>query len=186
MVNIRTRTRIARAFTLNRAITSCIVAALGTAIAFAIIFLFPLVTADKEILAAYAKHSLPQPFFSMVIGIATALLVAFAFGIKKLWHSMRLGLIPLSAPLWIACVATSWIALEVHRPRLAASVMAAPALLSLAVLFLRKPRKGNDEKSSDASLDLPVPEGGEDLLGLGEAIAHSLQRLSSSDLELPR
>ena len=107
MVNIKSLSwaRLITALTADRAIAACGAVVLGTAIAFVVSFLFPLIAPDENLLKAYARQYLPIYTVAMGRVIGIALLVIFVFSVGKLWRSLRLGLVPFSTSIWVACAA---------------------------------------------------------------------------------
>lgn len=100
-----------------------------------------------------------------------ALLAIFLLTFAKLWRSLRLGLVRLSASIWAAFVAISWFSIESHHPRIAIGVVSGFCVLVSLTSFLRNSHASSKVESSEAAkVELPVSEDGEDLLGLGEAI----------------
>ena len=96
-----------------------------------------------------------------------ALLAIFLLTFAKLWRSLRLGLVRLSASIWAAFVAISWLSIESHHPRIAIGVVSGFCVLVSLTSFLRKSHASSKVESSEAAkVELPVSEE----LGLGEAI----------------
>jgi hypothetical protein len=96
----------------------------GTATAFILLFLFPLIRPDEDILQAYTKQSLPTHAIAMSLVVGIALLAMLAYGVPKLWRSLRLGLLSLSFLLWATCVAIFWVLIDTHHPKLAITAIA--------------------------------------------------------------
>jgi hypothetical protein len=153
--------------------------AAGTALAFLLLFLFPLVVPDEQILQGYIKQSLPLHAFAMavVIGIAVIAVVILTVRIR-IWRSLQLGLIRLPFWFWICIVAGFWLLAESHHYGFALGTVVSAVILSLAIRACAKritdaPRE--DSKVLDA--DLPVPENGEDLLGRRPFVEELVSRI---------
>jgi hypothetical protein len=112
--------------------------------------------------------ALPQILVIALCVIAIALLQNFP---RKLGRSVELGLMNSVDWVWAPAVAVSWLAHEYRRDRVTiASLACALALSGITRLFRRREGQRGQNESSPLEPDLPVLEGGEDLLGRGELI----------------
>jgi hypothetical protein len=85
----------------------------------------------------------------------------------KIWHSLRLGLVPISNWVWAIATAAFWIAYERHRTGVAWGSLASAAAVSITAYLIGKASTSGADRRGTGLLDpdLPVAEGGEDLLG---------------------
>jgi hypothetical protein len=161
----------------------CLYAVLaGTATAFLILVLSPLKGFVKDLIDPYAGLTTPIHFRAQIIVASLALIALLTLALIKLvpriWRSLRLGLIPIHNWVWAPVSLVFWIALEWHHPETAWGSVAIGLLVTLAGRLIRKPaQEGRSSASGTLEPDLPVPEGGEDLLdrrGLIESLVSTL------------
>ena len=147
--------------------------AVGTALAFFVLLFLPWKKNAEQVIEPFLKLRLPSTTTAQLIVVLLSLL-AIALVTKfprKLGHSLRLGLIMGLGWIWAPSVTSFWIAYQFHRPLLACGVLALALVVITAVnLIGRYP--GSTEPAGQSMLDpdLPVPEGGEDLLGRRDLI----------------
>ncbi len=150
----------------------------GTAVAFLLLVLFPLVQPNQALLRGYIKQSLPLHTAVMALIAGVALLaIALLTTIARVWHSLRLGLIRLPMFAWIVCIVAFWLLIESHHNRLALTTILSAAGLTLGIKSLCKPPTNTGVTSEVIESDLPVPENGEDLLGRREIIDSLVARI---------
>lgn len=139
----------------------------GTALAFLIALGRPLIAPAYELLKPYL---LPFPPYArtqaLIVGLLIIVTALLARVPEKIWRSLKLGLIPLEDSLWVLSTVIFWVALDLRHAFLAIVIAGAGVLLATSVdriieSCLKVPTKGVSHVESD----LPVPEGGEDLLG---------------------
>lgn len=145
----------------------------GTTLGFLISISGPLINAAKVVAQPY---QLPLPEHSVSEGLLILFsVIAIAIMLKvpgKLWFSLKLGLIPLQNWILFSAAAVFWIANDWHHRRVAWGTIAVAAL-SVGVLgaIARQTRKEDRGRlTGPLESDLPVPEGGEDLLGRRDRI----------------
>jgi len=107
-------------------------------------------------------HTLAQ---AIVVLILLFLMALFGKLPRKISRSVKLGLIPF--PVWISVLSTAafWVAYDSHHALLALAGIGFAALLSMASSLLTRSSPRLDKRPRSIESDLPVPEGGEDLLG---------------------
>jgi hypothetical protein len=90
---------------------------------------------------------------------------------QRYWRSLRLGLIPFRAWLWVSSIAVFWLAAESSHLVLALGSLGVAGLAALGdALINRGWRSAGRIVPGLVESDLPVREGGEDLLGRGEIV----------------
>ena len=145
----------------------------GSILAFAFLLCYPLLKSFWAFLWAL-KHYLHRPSYLWVYPIAilgSILAIAFLVFAARLWRSLRLGLISLRQPVWALTIATCLILFDLHHACSAISAVVIAAIISWAQhLALRKPKAPSKASDTLFDPDLPVPEGGKDLLGRNEVI----------------
>lgn len=146
--------------------------AAGTTLAFLTSLFRPLFKPAAELLKPYLlplpSHTLAQALVALLSLVVIALLLKLPL---KAWRSLELGLIPLQDWVWVPSVAAFWIAYELQHALLAWGSLAFAGLLTAAVgLIGRGSPKPAEGASRVLESDLPVREGGDDLLGRGEII----------------
>ena len=145
--------------------------ALGTILAF-VASLFGLVEPIKCLLLKTWSRLPSHAFEQMSVLLLSLFLLALLARLPwRFWCSLRLGLIPFSW-IWAPSVAICWLAYETHHARLAsASITAAVVVTGAAQLIVRGSAADvGPDVSGFLEPDLPVPEGGEDLLGRRELV----------------
>jgi hypothetical protein len=153
--------------------------AAGTVLAF-VISLLPL----AQFVETYRKIHLPRLGGAEALVVALALVMAgILIGLpSRIWRSLRLGLIPIGW-VWAPFVAGFWLAYEIGRALMAwESIVAATLLTAATQVLARTSNKSVRPTSGFLETDLPVAEGGRDLLGR-EAIVETL--VSAILLEQP-
>jgi hypothetical protein len=104
------------------------------------------------------------------------LLIAFLTKLpSKVWRSLGLGLIPISSWVWVLSVAAAWVAYENGHIRVSGGSIALAVVVTVGTsLINRRPASITTLSAPGLSEpDLPVIEGGEDLLGR-QALMESL------------
>jgi len=148
-------------------------AAAGTALAFMLLLFLPFRERAGRALEPLLRLRLPahaglQSALLLLLLIVVAILTNFPW---KLWRSLRLGLITSLDWILVPSVVVSWAAYELHHPLLALGSLAFAALLIAAPsLIAQAPKPPEEGRASILEPDLPVPEGGRDLLDRRELI----------------
>jgi hypothetical protein len=151
----------------------------GTVVAFLISLLFPLVKPDEELLKIYVRQSLPPHAIAMgmVAGVLSLTIIILIMG-KKVWHSLRLGLVRFPTSAWGVCITVFWLLIAGHRNRPALGIILGATALALLSNFLRKRAANVRARVSEViENDQPVPENGEDLLGRRSIIDTLIARI---------
>jgi KAP family P-loop domain len=157
---------IPRALTFLRAVLA------GTALGFMASICRPLIRPARELLNPYLLP-LPSHTFTQAL---VALLLLFLMALfsklpRKLLRSLKLGLIPFPELIWVLSAAVFWVAYDSHRTLLAFASVAFAALLTTAgTLAARSSQTLDSKRPALVESDLPVPEGGKDLLGRREIV----------------
>jgi KAP family P-loop domain len=168
------RDRIWRPFAglVPRAPRFLIAVAAGTTVGFLISLSRALIKSGEALLKPYL---LPLPADSLMQALVVLLLL-LAIGLlkqlpRRTWRSLRLGLIPLQYWVWVPSIAVFWVAHESHHGLVAWSSVALAGLVTVLIdLIGRESVKVAPDRTGALESDLPVPEGGEDLLGRRETI----------------
>jgi hypothetical protein len=147
--------------------------ATGTALAFVLLLFLPFrksvgYALEPLLKLRFPSHAGVQSVLVILSLVAIALLTKFPW---KLLRSLRLGLITWLDWIWVPSVTLSWIAYELHRPRLALGSLAFAVLLIAAAHLIDQGSKPTEQaRLPILEPDLPVPEGGKDLLDRRELI----------------
>jgi len=149
----------------------CVSVAVGTAGAF---FISLLLVPIGRVIATYRTSPLPPFAVSQVLVLVASLVL---IGIlnklpRKIWLSLKLGLVPTSSWVWMLSVAVFWIAYENHRIRVAWASVALAVLVTITSHLISRGSTSDADPSQSGLLepDLPVQENGADLLGRREII----------------
>jgi hypothetical protein len=148
--------------------------ATGTALASLLSLCYPLIrSAGKDLIDAYLDlPTPPHAIWRVLAMLGSLLLIALLARLpSRIWRSLRLGLISLDW-IWMPAVALSWLAYEKHYAQLAWGSLAVAALVTFAAILASLNSENTVDPSGSRFIepDLPVPEGGEDLLGRRELI----------------
>ena len=140
---------------------------LGTACAFLVSLLLPLMTSPLRayLLYPYPAHSFLQAIITILSLVAIAILVGLP---HKIWRSLKLRVMPVSSCVWGLGIAAAWISAERSFYSIAEVAILSSLLISIGVYLISKPHKDKDPDGDFQTIysDLPLPENGEDLLGL--------------------
>ncbi len=144
----------------------------GTALGFLVSICRPLIGSATLRLQPYLvrlpPHALAQV---LLVALMLFLMALFARLPRKIWVSAKFGLIPLPECIWVLFTAAFWVAYDAHDVFLALSCIPIAALLTMASgQVARSSRQIAPQGASLVESDLPVPEGGRDLLGRREII----------------
>jgi energy-coupling factor transporter transmembrane protein EcfT len=155
-----------------RALGLLYVVAIGTTLGFLISLSRPLIKLGGALLKSYLLPLPPHTFTQALVVLLSLIAVGLLRKLPwKIWRSLKLGLIRFQDWVWGFSVVIFWLAYDSHRAALARGSIAFAVLASaLADLFGRGSTKINQGMSGVLESDLPVPEGGEDLLGRQEMI----------------
>jgi hypothetical protein len=157
----------------RQALRLVVAAVVGTALAFLVLLLLPFERTVGHALEPVLKLTLPAHAAFQAV-VVLALLIAIALLTKlplKLRRSLQLGLITWLDWILVPAVALSWIAYELHRPLLALGTLAFAVLVIAAThLIDHGPKPPEQARPPILEPDLPVPEGGKDLLDRRELI----------------
>jgi hypothetical protein len=161
------KTLTAFAFRLLRAVAA------GTIVAFLISLLRPFLKSAGQVVEPYVKLQLPT--YALTQACLVLLFLLLVVLLRKLpwkiWRSLKLGLIPFDDWIWLSSVVFFWLALELRHTLLAwGSIGLAVLLTAAGGLITRRATQAKRSPSGRVESDLPVPEGGEDLLGRREII----------------
>jgi len=108
---------------------------------------------------------------TLVVAILLVLVIALAHSLTKIRRSLKLGLIPIEKYVWAPAITAFWIAYERHNTKTAWGCIVLASLATPAVKLLR--RGAIQQGLSPSGLvegDLPLAEGGEDLLDRRETV----------------
>jgi hypothetical protein len=156
-----------------QAIRLVVAAAAGTALALLLLLFLPFRGSAEHALGALVRLRLPthaglQSVLLLLLLIAVVILTKFPW---KLWRSLRLGLIAWLDWILVPSLVVSWAAYELHHPLVALGSLAFAVLLIAAPrLIAQAPKTHEQARASILEPDLPVPEGGKDLLDRRELI----------------
>lgn len=154
-----------------RAIKAFTAAILGTFIALLALVLYESIRPKDVFFSAYTKLAFTPHLGAMVVVIMLGFVGMLMLSAKKLWRSFQLGLLPISISTWIVCIALFWLLVGLHHPIVGTSILVACALVSFLInIFVKHPQKPQGDALEYTDPDLPVPENGQDLLGLGDLI----------------
>lgn len=140
----------------------------GTILAFFLALCRPLIKLGYDLLKLYLlpipPHARAQTLIVALLIFVAALLIRLP---AKIWRSFKLGLIPFEDSLWVLSIVTFWVvALDSRHAALAIGLAAVGVVLAAATdLVVQSCSKTSPKRTSLVESDLPVPEGGEDLLG---------------------
>jgi hypothetical protein len=154
-------------------VRSCQAIIIGTSLAFLTSLLRPLLEPKLLSLGSYFDALRPPHALLEALVLIVMLTIIFFVAIAgRFWRSIKSGLIPSLFWAWVLLTAVFWVMLDLRHPRTAAGGAGTAGLLILGAWVARRNRgtmSANDVKLIE--LDLPVPEGGTDLLGRQEIIS---------------
>ena len=140
----------------------------GTILAFLISLFQPFLDWSIKLFTPYLRLNRPhyaivQAFLILLSLLLLGLLAKFP---QKLWHSLRLGLIPFQQWVWASSVMIFWVMLEFHQARVAWGIVGVTILLTAGYnLIQRRAATVEPKQLGHLDSDLPIPEDGEDLVG---------------------
>jgi hypothetical protein len=146
--------------------------ATGTLLAFLISLFRPLIRPAGELLKPYMLPIPPHALEQTLLVLFLMLVAAFLRNLPmRVWRSLKVGLIPLADWAWMPAVTVFWIAYDLHHCLVAWGSLALAGLLTLTADEVGPgATKHREERPRVLESDLPVPEGGEDLLGRREIV----------------
>jgi hypothetical protein len=158
---------VAKAIALFRTI------AISSFLAFVVLLSYPLLSSLWSFLWAQ-KYYLHRPSYLWVYPIAIlgsiTAVAALVFS-RRLLRSLRLGLISFGRTIWVVTGAASLVLLDLHHVYSAIFVVLSAAVLAFGQHLIHHKFSPEEKDASGAfDPDMPVPEGGKDLLNRAETI----------------
>jgi hypothetical protein len=126
----------------------------GTAAALLILLFHSLLRAAWDLV--WEQHnSLDRPLYFwsyILVLVACAIALTSILFLKKLWSSLRLGLLPLTSGLWIMAVCLAILLLDFRHPFFAIAALGVAALLSYSLATVLRQRRRLAQETTASSI----------------------------------